>query len=178
VYLRGRIWWVTYSNNGEKVCESSGSEKEAEARKLLKKRMGEIVTGHFIGPDAEKVTVAELADDVVTDYKVNAQDSLDKAERSAKRIKGFFVNARAHAVKGDSIKKFIAQRQAEGAANATINRELAFLKRAYNLGTRPRRSSASPIFRNSKKTTCAAGFLSMPNLSLCAMPAPTTSSRS
>jgi hypothetical protein len=28
--------------------------------------MGEIVTGNFIGPDAEKVTLAELADDVVT----------------------------------------------------------------------------------------------------------------
>ena len=57
VYLRGRIWWVTYSNNGEKVSESSGSDKESDARNLLKKRMGEIVSGHFIGPDAERVTV-------------------------------------------------------------------------------------------------------------------------
>jgi integrase len=158
VYLRGRIWWVTYSNNGEKVCESSGSEKEAEARKLLKKRMGEIVTGHFIGPDAEKVTVAELADDVVTDYKVNAQDSLDKAERSAKRIKGFFVNARAHAVKGDSIKKFIAQRQAEGAANATINRELAFLKRAYNLGIEAEKIVRKPYIPQLKEDNVRSGF--------------------
>src|SRR4030095_13144369 len=65
VYLRGRIWWVTYSNNGEKVCESSGSDQEAEARKLLKRRMGELVTGYFIGPDAERVTVGELADDAL-----------------------------------------------------------------------------------------------------------------
>jgi Phage integrase family len=134
VYLRGRIWWVTYSNNGKKVCESSGSDKAPEARNFLRKRLGEIVTGHFIGPDAERVMVAELADDVVTDDKVNEQDSLDKAERSAKRIKEFFGKAKAHSVKGDSIKKFIAKRQEEKAANATINRELAFLKRAYNLG--------------------------------------------
>src|SRR5262245_24485977 len=87
VYLRGRIWWVTYSNNGEKVCESSGSDKEQAARNLLKKRMGEIVSRRFIGPDAERVTVSELADDVVTDYRVEKQDSLDKAIRSANRIK-------------------------------------------------------------------------------------------
>lgn len=49
------------SDNGESVCESSTSDKEADAWKLLKRRMGEIVTGNFIGPDAEKVTVAELA---------------------------------------------------------------------------------------------------------------------
>lgn len=48
------------SDNGESVCESSTSDKE-DAWKLLKRRMGEIVTGNFIGPDAEKVTVAELA---------------------------------------------------------------------------------------------------------------------
>lgn len=34
----------------------------------------------------------------------------------------------------DQIKRFTAARQAEGAANGSINRELAFLKRAYNLG--------------------------------------------
>src|SRR5262249_14923412 len=158
VYVRGRIWWVTYSNNGEKVCESSGSDKESEARKLLKKRMGEIVTGHFIGPDAERITVAELANDVVTDYRVNEQDSLDKAIRSAKRIKDFFGNTKAHALKGDSIKRFIAQRQTEGAANATINRELAFLKRAYNLGIEAEKIVRKPYVPMLKEDNVRSGF--------------------
>jgi integrase len=158
VYLRGRIWWVTYSNNGEKVCESSGSDKEAEARKLLKRRMGELVTGYFIGPDAERVTVGELADDVVTDYKVNEQDSLDKAERSATRLKEFFGNTKAHALKGDSIKRFIAQRQTEGAANATINRELALLKRAYNLGIEAEKIVRKPYIPQLKEDNIRSGF--------------------
>jgi len=158
VYLRGRIWWVTYSNNGEKVCESSGSDKEAEARKLLKKRMGEIVSGHFIGPDAERVTVGELADDVETDYRVEKQDSLDKAIRSANRIKEFFGNTKAHALKGDSIKRFIAHRQTEGAANATINRELAFLKRAYNLGIEAEKIVRKPYIPQLKEDNIRSGF--------------------
>jgi integrase len=158
VYLRGRIYWIKYSVNGESVCESSGSDKEPEARKFLRKRLGEIVTGNFIGPDAERVTVAELADDVVTDYKVNEQDSLDKAERSAKRIKEFFGNARAHSVKGDSVKKFIAKRQADGAANATINRELAFLKRAYNLGIEAEKIVRKPYVPQLKEDNVRTGF--------------------
>jgi hypothetical protein len=162
VYLRGRIWWVTYSNNGKKVCESSGSDKAPEARNFLRKRLGEIVTGHFIGPDAERVMVAELADDVVTDDKVNEQDSLDKAERSAKRIKEFFGKAKAHSVKGDSIKKFIAKRQEEKAANATINRELAFLKRAYNLGIEAEKIVRKPYIPQLKEDNVRSGFFEYP----------------
>ena len=135
-----------------------------------------MVTGHFIGPDAERVTVGELADDVVTDYKVNEQDSLDKAERSATRLKEFFGNTKAHALKGDSIKRFIAQRQTEGAANATINRDLALLKRAYNLGIEAEKIVRKPTSRNSKRTIFAAAFLSTLNLWPCAAHVLTTSS--
>jgi hypothetical protein len=71
VFLRGRIYWIKYSVNGEPVSESSGSDKETDARKLLRNRLGEIVSGNFTGPDAQRVTIAELADDVVIDYEVN-----------------------------------------------------------------------------------------------------------
>ena len=36
IYQRGCIWWIRYYRNGEEFNESSRSEKEAEARKLLK----------------------------------------------------------------------------------------------------------------------------------------------
>jgi hypothetical protein len=29
VYLRGRIYWVKYSENGKPVCESTGSDNES-----------------------------------------------------------------------------------------------------------------------------------------------------
>jgi hypothetical protein len=175
--LRGRFWWITYSNNGEKVCESSGSDKEADARKLLKRRMGEIVTGIFIGPDAEKVTVAELADDVVIDYRVNEQDSLDKAIRSANRIKEFFGNAKAHSLKGGQIKRFTAARQAEGAANGSVNRELAFLKRAYHLGIETEKIIRKPYIPQLKENNVRTGFLEYAELLQCVMPPRTISSR-
>jgi len=51
----------------------------------LKKRLGEIALGRFIGPDAERVTIRELAEDYLNNYRVNARKSLDKAERMVKR---------------------------------------------------------------------------------------------
>ena len=108
--------------------------------------MGEIVTGNSIGPDAERARVAELADDVVTDYRVNEQDSLDKPIRSANRIKDFFGNAKAQGIKADQIKRFAAARQAEGATNGSINRELAFLKRAYNFGIEAAKISPQALY--------------------------------
>jgi integrase len=157
VYLRGRVWWIKYPLNGEMIPESSGSDKESDARKLLKRRLGEIVIGRFVGPDAEKVTVSELADDVVNDYRINDKDS-NKAERSARRIKDFFGGYKAHSVGTDLVRKYIAQRQAEGAANATINRELAFLKRGFNLGIQAEKILRKPYIPMLKENNVRTGF--------------------
>ena len=41
--------------------------KESDARKLLRKRQGEIALDRFIGPESERVTVRELAKDYLND---------------------------------------------------------------------------------------------------------------
>src|SRR5262245_17521990 len=158
VFLRGRIWWLKYPRNGEFVSESSKSEKEADARKLLKKRFGEIESGRFIGPQAEKVRLADLADDVVRDYKINEQDSLDKAERFAERFKKFFGNSKAHDINPAVVRKYIELRQAEGAANASVNNELAFLKRAFNLGIQNEKIYHKPYIPHLKTNNVRSGF--------------------
>ncbi len=44
-YKRGNIHWIKYYRNGKSHRESSGSKKEADAKRLLKKREGEIAGG-------------------------------------------------------------------------------------------------------------------------------------
>lgn len=101
--------------------------------------------GRFIGPDAERVTVRELAQDYLNDYRVNARKSIDKAERMVTRfdyddqeqdseLMAYFGDWKAHSVASDAVKKYISLRLEQGAANATINCELAALKRMYSLG--------------------------------------------
>jgi hypothetical protein len=97
---------ATQSLESEKILNDTwtgpwaswASGKDTDARKLLKKRLGEISVGRFIGPDADKVTVRELADDYKNDYLVNGKKSLDKARRSVNHLLDFFGDCRAHLV--------------------------------------------------------------------------------
>lgn len=50
VYQRGKVWWVKYYRNGIPMRESSGSEKETDAKNLLKQREGDIQRGLAISP--------------------------------------------------------------------------------------------------------------------------------
>jgi hypothetical protein len=98
VYRRGQVYWIKYSLRGKPYLESSHSEKEADAKRLLKKRLGEMADGRFIGPRADKVTLSELCDDLLNDYQINGKRSLDKARRSVRHLLDFFRDARAREV--------------------------------------------------------------------------------
>jgi integrase len=157
VYQRGQVWWIKYRVNGEPKYESSESGKESDARKLLKRRLGEIAIGRFVGPDAERVTMRELAEDYLTDYRVNDKRSLDKAVRCANRINVFFGGLKAHTITTDLVKRFVVQRQEE-AENATINRELAALKRMFNLGLQAEKIQRRPYVPMLKENNVRTGF--------------------
>jgi integrase len=158
IYDRGGVKWIKYYHHGEAIRESSGSGKDADARKLLKKRLGEISIGRFIGPDADKVTVRELADDYKNDYRVNGKKSLDKAGRSVNHLLEFFGDCRAHLVGADTVRKYVSKRLEEKAANATINRELAALKRMFNLGIQAEKIYKKPHIAMLQEDNVRKGF--------------------
>jgi integrase len=118
---------------GKPYRESSKSEKESDAKRLLKKREGEIVENRFPGLRVEKIRYEELAEDFLNDYKGNGKKSVGRAERSLKHLKAFFEGYRAIDITTDRIRAYILERQEEGAENGTINRELSALKRLFNL---------------------------------------------
>src|SRR3970282_2866154 len=90
VFKRGFAWWIGYSHRGKEYRESSNSESESQARRLLKKRLGEIGRGRLIGPVEEKVTFEEMAQDLVRDYETNGKRSLRSARLSVSNRRGFF----------------------------------------------------------------------------------------
>ena len=133
IYQRGNIYWIKYYRAGKRYQESSKSTKESDAIRLLKRREGDIVANRFFGLKPEKVRYEELAEDFLNDYKVNRKRSLERAEMSLNRLKGYFEGMRAIDITTDRIKAYILQRQGKGAENGTINRELAALKRMFHL---------------------------------------------
>jgi hypothetical protein len=76
IYQRGGVFWIKYYRNGRPYRESSGSEVYADAERLCKRRMGEIVTGKFAGLAVERIRMQSLFDDLLEDYRVNERTSI------------------------------------------------------------------------------------------------------
>jgi integrase len=134
IYKRGKTYWIQYYNNGKKYNESSKSHKKMVAVQLLKKREGEVSQGKLPGVHFDKVTFTELADEFLDDYIINRKKSLVRAQQSINHLNRKFEHFSVPAITTPKIKEYIKERLDEGAANGTINRELAALKRLLNLG--------------------------------------------
>jgi len=158
IYQRGRVWWVRYYRNGQEFNESSKSEKEADAKKLLKRRLGEIALGRFAGPKADKVMLAELAEDLLTDYQIRGRKNQRQVKSKVNHVLAYFGNDRAKSVTTDRIKAYIKERQEEGASTAQINRELAALKRMFNLAVHAEKLPHAPYIPSLTENNVRTGF--------------------
>jgi hypothetical protein len=77
VYQRGNTWWIQYCKNGKSYRESSRSLARQKAVNLLKKRLGESSRGKVIGPIAEKVTLDEMTKNLLADYQLVGNRSIE-----------------------------------------------------------------------------------------------------
>lgn len=156
---RGRIWWIRYYRNGRRYEESSGSATKTAAERLLKLREGDVARGLPVTPHIGRLRFDEAAQDVVNDYTVNRKRSLAHVARRIRLHLGpFFGFKRMTAITTADIRTFTAKRQAEGASNAEINRELAILKRAFRLARQAGKLLLVPYIPMLAENNARSGF--------------------
>jgi integrase len=156
------FWWIGYSVNGTKFRENTHTTKERAARKILDKRLGEVSTGVFVGPDVNRVTLDELAADFLRDYSNNGRKSYGHAERRWRlHLRPFFMVYRASQVTSTLLARYIETRLQAGAENATINRELSCLRRMYSLAmsATPAKALHCPKIPHLAERNVRLGFL-------------------
>jgi integrase len=130
-----RFLWVGYIGpNGKYMTESSGSEKRIEAQNFLNKRIEAVSGRNFLGPRVEKITIDELYDDLLSDYRINGQFVLWPQRCWNAHLKSYFGGMKAASLGTTQISEYVEKRRSERAAESTINRELALLRRAFSLG--------------------------------------------
>ncbi len=155
-------WSIKYSWLGQRKKESTGSPKRADAVKLLNRRKAEMARGRLIGPDLEQVTYEDLRAMLLHDYTVNGRRSLDRVQNAVAHLNGFFALRRALDITTDRILAYVAARKAEGAANATCNRELAALKRMLRLGEQAGKVAQRPHIAMLEEDNVRTGFFEEP----------------
>src|SRR6266851_1636058 len=165
VWHRGSIWWIQYYVHGRQIRESSHSHKEEVANRLLAKRCAEIEADTFVGPSAQRLRYEQLRDALYADYRANRRRWLRTGKDGQYYVCGisnldeFFVGQRALAITTARIREFISNRQAEVASNGTINRELALLRRMFNLAIEDGALRIAPHFPFLKEAPPRKGFL-------------------
>src|SRR5579863_8802699 len=161
LYLRGTIYWIRYWHRGKEFRESSGSTSETVARKLLNARIRETGKrgGKFLGAAEERLRFEDFADLLRRDYQVNDRRSLRRIEGALKHLRAYFGLDRVVDITSDRVAAYIVQRREDGAANATINRELAALKRAFKIAVDAERLSRAPHIQMLEEHNARQGFL-------------------
>jgi integrase len=159
IYRRGRLWWIEYHHRGTSFRESSGSDKETKAGALLKRRLQEIGRGRFVGPSEDRLLLSEVLDGLKVDYERNGRRSLWTLTYRLEPMRTAFMGERAVDVTEHRIDAYTAARLAEGYAPASVNRELAALRRAYRLAVRQKRLAVAPTITMLAEASPRQGFV-------------------
>lgn len=101
-----------------------------------------------------------LFDAVVDDYEVNNRKSEKTTKSRIEQLKKRWGNIKAKSFGPTQIQVHISERQAAGVAPATINRELAIIRRAFKLAMERGQVGSMPKVKALRENNARRGFFS------------------
>src|SRR2546428_7599117 len=82
--------YMKFYVGGKPVVEPTGTTNRNEAKKLLRRRLGEIASGRYIPADVDKTTFGQVKQMALDHYRANGRRSLDRFEDAVSHLSAFF----------------------------------------------------------------------------------------
>lgn len=159
-------WTIQFYLNGKIHRERTGTANRNAAVKILNDRLAAVGAGTPIEPLLAKTTVADIVKMVAADYAANGKKSWRRVGIAFGHVVSYFgADTLARTITTDRINEYIAARQNEnhrqgrGARAATINRELAALKRGLTLAVRAGKLANRPSISLLQERNVRQGFV-------------------
>ena len=144
IYSRGNVLWIAYSFRAQMFRESAHTSDEKVARKLLRHRLKQVERPGFVGPKEDKWTLADMNARIEADYQRKQNRSLKTVEYCFKHLEDAFQFRRVIDITTPIVQEYTQKRLQAGAARASVNRELAYLRHGFKLMLKAGDISAIP----------------------------------
>lgn len=127
-------WVLQFYRDGKRIREATGSDDYDHAKKLLRQRLHEIDKNDYLTRQGKPTRVRDLYAALLESSLIRRKGRKRELPGRWKHLEPAFAQMLASALATDDVRAYVRSRQAAGAADATINRELATLKRMFKLG--------------------------------------------
>jgi integrase len=157
-----KVWWIAYRAGGRLVRESADTTVKTEAETKLRGRLADIGAG-LVTATSAATTLVDLRALVVRDYEVNGRKTTAAALKRRFRAleEHFGSDCRVSAIDVASVEQFKSARLQAKAKPATINRELAALRRGFRLAVKSGRLARRPDFSLLAENNARRGFFEL-----------------
>jgi len=166
----GDVWYMLWRHHGRQFRKSTGETVKQKALRKLDAKIREVREGGPLVPDPDRLRYADLRKLYVQDYidqdrkslRENSETGETYFASSLKHLDEYFDGRKVSEITAEAINQFKAARQEAGAANGTINRSLAALRRMFKLATEQGKVKYTPAIKTlseSKTISPRQGFL-------------------
>lgn len=161
------LWWAKFRQNGKVIRVSTGCTSKRAARDFLDRHAGKLAEGQPLPVKLDRILFDELRADLSAFYKaMGTLKHPDDAERRLKHLDTAFRGWPAVNITPAAITAYVVKRQGEKVpkterhvAPASVNRELAMLRRVLRLAIRNGKLLRVPAFDMLREAPPRAGFV-------------------
>ena len=147
LYQRGKSWYYDFKYRGERYTGCVGAVSKTVAKEILAKKKAEAVEGRYELPSKKPTPkLEEFAKEYFAYYRANRRPrSAERHETSYRAMRSTFGHVRLSDITPLALERYKRQRKADGVSEATINRELAFMKNLFTKAVEWGKATENPV---------------------------------